>query len=546
MSAEENEVATLLREVAGTAGLTLRDITQRLTPEMLGGRPVPGVATISKRFAGENLDVNGVFVEAVLRLCAPDPAAADALCARATALLTRASEVRRRQRARNDQPLPQGDVAREVARLRQQVSEQEEAYRQEQRSRRQAEEIASMLLGLLARQPMSAPASPSDADPASDRGHAIELAQRLAAVEAQVTQLHDELLRSQRPPSDAPVQASPAAQPLPDASPTAPIPAPRADTQLLSARVEVLSLDPGGSLIARAVRAAFDDALDGPRTGRYRIAELQKPEKIYLGLLVERSVVNALALRRVDSDAPANLLLPDDVRVAFSFSAAFGGWVFSQEHIGQLVLLLHADDESNRWSLGVIRLREDLLARGGNRDNKRRLAAQHRGEIVWLYRDASLPANALAELPPADVQRILKELPRSRVAALMRTAQGMILSTNNVETISMGDPYRRVREARDQLAQDGIIVLSGNKSGQQHLARQLGLPVPEHNEYVTARLAPVDPDDSRTPHRNAVDAGTGQQWALALPDDPIHPLPAPLQRGHAYLPHRSTVDQDRG
>ncbi|MEV6948776.1 NaeI family type II restriction endonuclease [Streptomyces sp. NPDC051172] len=536
MSAAENEVATLLRDVADQAGLTLRDIAQRLTPEMLGGRPVPGVATLSKRFAGEGLDINGVFVEAVLRLCAPDTAAANALCERATALLSRASEARRRQRASHDQPISQKDAAREIARLRRRVAEQQEALEDEQRSRRQAEAITSMLLGLLTRQPVPAYPVPSGVDARLEGGAAIGLGQRMATLEAQLAQLHDDLLRH-RPPASAehpPSRSSPLAQSgadVPLATPAGtPFPAPEEDGPLRLAHSGLLSLDPGGFRIARAVRAAFDDVLDGPRTGRYRIAELQKPEKTYLGPLVERSFVNTLALPRVDSDDTANLLLPHDIKAAFNFSVTFGGWLFSPEHIGQLVLLLHADDETNRWSLGVIRLRDDFLTQGGNRDTKRRLTPEHRREILWLHRDASLPANGLAELPTADMQEILKQRPGTRVTALLRAAQGLLLSTNNVETVSMGDPGRRVREARDHLAAEGIIVLSGKLAAHQRLARQLGLPVPAPHEYITARLAPLNPDESTTPHRKSIDIGNHERWALALPHDPIHPLPALFYR----------------
>ncbi|MFF3467623.1 NaeI family type II restriction endonuclease [Streptomyces sp. NPDC002619] len=543
MSPQEDQVATLLRVQADQAQLTLRDIAERLTPEMLGGRPVPGVATISKRFAGEGLDVNAVFVEAVLRLCAPEPAVADALCEQATVLLTQASEARRRQRAGRDQRFRDASSS-EVVLLRRQVAEQQEALRVEQQSRQQAEATTFMLLALLAHPPAPAAQLQTPAEPTSGQGDSVDLGRRMATLEAQVAQLHENPMRYTPSATDSRAAAVvlPAREhtdhdrPTPTAVSAASI---NDDVQLHSAYRELLAHDPDGSRVARAIRTAFDDVLDGPRTGRYRLAELQKPEKTYLGLLVERTLVNALGLRREEDGDQADLLLAGDIGIALRFSLSFGGWTFSQEHVDRLVLLLHADDETNRWNLGIVRLREEILAQGGNRDFKRRLAAHHRREIVWLHHDASLPANALADLSPAQLQTILKGSSRMRVNQLLRAAQGLVISRNNLETVAMRDADRRMREARDQLAADGIIVLAGSVPDHRNIARRLQLPVPGRHEYVTAQLAPVDPKEADLLGRTTVDAD-GETWALALPDDTVRPLPPALRRGPTAAPSPST------
>ncbi|MFC4608772.1 NaeI family type II restriction endonuclease [Streptomyces maoxianensis] len=292
---------------------------------------------------------------------------------------------------------------------------------------------------------------------------------------------------------------------------------------------QLVARDPDGSRVALAVRSAFDDVLDGPRTGRYRVSELHKQEKAYPHLVMERALARAFDLRHGDSDSGMDLLLADDTGTDLKFSLVFGGWMFSKQHIGKLVLLLHADDETNRWSLGALRIQEGMLAQGGNPDGKRRLAADHRHEIQWIQRDASLPPNALADLPPDDLREILKQTSGKRVTELLRKADGLVISRNNLETVAMQqDVGRRVREARSELAASGIVLLSGGNLRHERIARSLALPVPSPGEYVTARLARVQPGHESM-RNGVVPDDEGECWALALPDDVPKPLPLSLR-----------------
>jgi hypothetical protein len=401
--------------------------------------------------------------------------------------------------------------------------------------------LGALLLGLLAR----TTAADGTARPAPGTTDVGGLSRRVTDLEQQITQLQEGLQRS-APPS--PSLTVPAARPAAQARQARPArPGPEDDRLLHRSSLlrehkavepdararwvvdRLWSRDPDGSRTAHAVRAAFDDVIDGPRTGRYRVAELHKQEKILLGLLMERALVDVFGLRRSERDGDPDLLLDDGTALDLRFSRLFGGWTFSTRQVGKPVLLLHADDETNRWSLGVLLLREEMLARGGNRDGARRLAAEHRDDILWVHRDASLPANALLALPPEEVQQILGTSSDQRIAELLRRAQGLVISHNNLATVAMEqDVRRRVRMARHELAADGIIVLTGGNARHTELAHQLALPTPGKREYVSARLARVQPEHEHARRVWVLD-DTGEKWTPALPGDVREPLPRSLR-----------------
>lgn len=53
--------------------------------------------------------------------------------------------------------------------------------------------------------------------------------------------------------------------------------------------------------IGESIRLALDWVIDGPRTGRYSIDQLQTSEKIYIGNRVEHEVLHELELPKVGS-----------------------------------------------------------------------------------------------------------------------------------------------------------------------------------------------------------------------------------------------------
>ena len=61
-------------------------------------------------------------------------------------------------------------------------------------------------------------------------------------------------------------------------------------------RTWLLERDPDDARFARVLRESLDQVLDGPRSGRFRYADLGKTEKTHVGTVVEISVVKEFNL----------------------------------------------------------------------------------------------------------------------------------------------------------------------------------------------------------------------------------------------------------
>jgi len=106
------------------------------------------------------------------------------------------------------------------------------------------------------------------------------------------------------------------------------------------------------------------------------------------------------------------------------------------EGLGHIVLALWANDDLGKWSLGLIRAADGMLTSSrGNRDLKRRLSAEGKTSVSWLFRDQALPDNALLRIPPSDVERIFScsQHGTKRVNMLFRLAQQRIISRDPPE-----------------------------------------------------------------------------------------------------------------
>jgi len=93
---------------------------------------------------------------------------------------------------------------------------------------------------------------------------------------------------------------------------------------------------------------------------------------------------------------------------------------------GHLCLLVWAEDARSQWSMGIVRVKDDELNTGENRDRKATLNQRGKAAITWLYDHAPLPPNVLLQLDREKVDRIMA-LPSGvkKVNELFRVALGM-------------------------------------------------------------------------------------------------------------------------
>ena len=287
-----------------------------------------------------------------------------------------------------------------------------------------------------------------------------------------------------------------------------------ADPQRDEVAAALRAADPDGTLMAAAIRRAFDLLLDGQHTGRYRWEQLHKTEKTHAGTLIEIGFQRSLGL------ADGAIL---DYRIAGAevdckHSHRSGGWMIPPEAQGHLLLLVQASDEDGSWSAGLVRARENYLTEAGNRDHKRTLNDTGRSAIEWLARRAPLPDNALLRLSEPDTAAIFGcATGQQAVNELFRRALGRPISRAVVATVARQDDYmKRVRGgggARDQLRGEGIVIF-GDYAGHQALAAALGLPIPGPGEFVSARLARRPEPGERSAAQRYVRLD-GADWVIA-------------------------------
>jgi len=272
--------------------------------------------------------------------------------------------------------------------------------------------------------------------------------------------------------------------------------------------------------MAAVLRESIDQVLDGPRTGRFRYADLRKTEKTHVGTIVEINLGKEFDL--VDGDAMDYRIA--GIEVDCKYSMTLGGWELPLESIGHVVLLTWADDAESCWSAGLWRVDEAHLGKGaGNRDRKRKMVKSGLGQIRWLWERAPLAENVLLHLPPEDLDAVVsKKSGQQRLNELFRRVQGRIVRREVVLTVGrQKDSPRRARMTREpgHLGKEGIIVL-GHYAWDVDVAKALLLPIPTSGEWVSVAVVSVDPTSERLKF-----SADGKWWAIAEPGEALSAAP---------------------
>jgi hypothetical protein len=276
-------------------------------------------------------------------------------------------------------------------------------------------------------------------------------------------------------------------------------------------------LDSAGTKMAGVIEGAGAYLLDGERTGRFDWDELSKGEKTLFTPIVSRLMRRDFALE----DSRDTSFMLDGIGFDVLFSRPRFRWSFPRELVGRLCVVIHADDKTGRFGYGIVRVDDEYLNSGGNRDGRRMLSSRGRDAIRWIHDDAVFAASVLWRLDPTSREAILRNRSSvDRVAELFRRVQGSIISRTDVATVALqADPTRRLRDARVQLGEEGIALLS-DRPPERAILRALGLPVPGPRNWVSVRIAAADDDDP-----GPVVELRGKAWRRALPEDPETPLP---------------------
>jgi len=263
---------------------------------------------------------------------------------------------------------------------------------------------------------------------------------------------------------------------------------PQTNDDALEAVAAALLRDP--SLLAKvgqALRTAFDEVIDAPRTGRYCVDQLEKTEKTYIGTKVEILLRKTLALER--GTLLDNLIAGHEVDTKFTVKS---DWMIPQEAMGQLCMLVRADDTRGVCWLGLLRMTPAVLTNGQNRDGKKSISAAGKAQIRWLV-EGPMPRNFMLDLPETVRTTILSQPSgRQRVRALFTMATDVLIPRDVIEQLAQQrDAVKRAREMKETLAKEGYQVLCATYLADRKVMISRGFNPIARDEWLSIRV-PAD------------------------------------------------------
>jgi hypothetical protein len=258
---------------------------------------------------------------------------------------------------------------------------------------------------------------------------------------------------------------------------------------LLIERLEKAILRNAGGLekfkreIPLLLRKAIDEVIDSPRTNRFTLDEIEKTEKTYLGTKVEILLRNLLGF-------PKGKILDlsiDGVETDIK-NTMRSTWMIPSEAKGHPCLLVETDEQSARFSIGIIMIRDEVLTTGKNKDGKSSISSAGKGKIRWILQNELYPENFWQNLDPEIRSQIVGQTSgTARLDALFRNVQNRPISRVVVLGVAQQkDAMKRLRKnggARDSLARNGIALLSGNYDSE--LIEKLKLPKCGKDEFIS-------------------------------------------------------------
>jgi hypothetical protein len=235
-----------------------------------------------------------------------------------------------------------------------------------------------------------------------------------------------------------------------------------ADPELELVRSEVLGLENFAHRTAGVVRAAIDNVLQGDRTKRYSIEQLTPEEKKHIGTQIEKGLKKELF-----GDRSGEVLDTTIAGTEVDIKNTIGeNWMIPPEAVGNLCLLNRISEQSKTFSVGLVRIRQELL-NSENQDKKRSLSKKGRETIVWLIQNAPLPVSTFLTSDASIRDSVFaKRSGQARVTELFRRIHKLPIERSDIAAAAAGDDRQidlraRVRDAKTKLLTEGLLVLRG-------------------------------------------------------------------------------------
>lgn len=230
-------------------------------------------------------------------------------------------------------------------------------------------------------------------------------------------------------------------------------------------------------LFGQAIRRAFDEVIDMPRTKRWSLTQLEKTEKTYIGTKVEILVRYSLSLpkgKRLD-------LLIDGTEVDIK-NTVRSTWTIPREAVGEVCLVIRGDDKASKIYVGLLWAKSEFLTSRPNQDGKVTVnAGDGMPSILWLVHGGRLPPNLFEQMNSVDRAFVLDASVGGsrRLARFFSLTQNIEVSRETVLSIAQQqDAMKRLRSnggARDLLAKENLTLLSGKYDADDLKSRGLNI-----------------------------------------------------------------------
>jgi hypothetical protein len=230
------------------------------------------------------------------------------------------------------------------------------------------------------------------------------------------------------------------------------------------------------------IRTAVDQVLDGPKTGRWSLDQLQKTEKTHIGTRIEILASAQLGLRPgMTQDAQLD---GREFDIKWSLSSS---WMVAPENIDELCVGIGGHGGFATFGVCIFVAYEEYLG-SPNRDGKRPATPRSIGPFsTWLIRRTNLPRNFVEDMDP-DVRNAVSR--QSTAQAKIRTLAALMpripIPRSAITVLIPGkdDPLRRLRKdshRHDPLGE--MICLSARYDAER--LRILGIHCPpDHFVFV--------------------------------------------------------------
>jgi len=237
------------------------------------------------------------------------------------------------------------------------------------------------------------------------------------------------------------------------------------------------------TLLAESLRQALDEVIDGARTGRFAVDQLEKTEKTYIGTKVE--ILLRYALEWPSGDTLDNLIAGIEVDTKFSLT---GEWMIPREARGHICLLAAADDRRSLFSVGLLRMTSKVLRTAENQDGKTGVSAKGKQQIRWLSFKQPMVPNFLLTLDTGLLAAIQAHRSgKGRITALFEQVTGRLIPRAVVLQIIRlpGDPLKRARETKAPMALKGYRVLCATYAADRRAMHAAGFTACADDDWLS-------------------------------------------------------------